>query len=170
MLNFDLLDRGVSSVIGIILLVAITVIIGSVTASFVMDISNPLHEPSLASADAEKITFEDDSGDCPGDIEEGVVVTLTNYQQADRIYVIVHSEGGENLKEVWGDPSVEDVGTSVLLANEDYGGNIPDRFSEEEFIDIGGGGDWSYCPNDEATFDFYAESDGQKTILQRITV
>jgi archaeal flagellin N-terminal-like domain len=158
-------NRGVSPVIGIILLVAITVIIAGVTAPLVLDMSSSLHEPSLASVDAEEITFETDGNDDPcSDFEKGVVVTLTNYQQADRIYVIAHSEGGENLKEVWEDPSVGDVGTSKMLANEDYNpdGNIPSRFSEGEFIDIGGSEDYSYCLNNEATFDFYAESDGQK--------
>ena len=174
MSNVDLPNRGVSSIIGIILLVAITVIIGGVTASFVMDISNPLHEPSMAAVDASETTFSE-TEDCDNaPVEKAVIVTLTNYQQADRIYVIVHSEGGETLKTVWDDPDVGDVGTSILLANDNFEGDgeSPDKFGSMDFIDIGkdSGDDISYCPGDEATFEFYAESDGQKTILQRLTI
>ncbi len=169
MSNVDYADRGVSTVIGVILLIAITVIIGSVTALFVIDISNPLHEPSLAAVDASETTFSVGE-DCPTSTEEkAVIVTLINYQHADRIYVIVHSEGGETLKTVWEDPSEEDVGTSIFIANDAYN-QLDIEFDEDEFVDIGGSNDWTLCPNDEVTFEFYAESDGQKTILQRLTI
>lgn len=98
-----------------------------------------------------------------------MLVQLTNYQQADRIFVIVYSEGGETVKEVWQTPSSGDVGTTRLLVNE------PEEDFDRpatEVVDIGEDGQqpYSYCKNEQATFNFYAESDGQRTLLEQITI
>jgi hypothetical protein len=93
-------------------------------------------------------------------VELTVDVTLENLQQADRIYVIVTSEGDETLRTLWDDPSGENVGETITLANELTSGTPVD-------VDIGGGGDVALCPGDSATFEFYAETDGQTTLLQR---
>ena len=168
--------RGASPVVGIILLVAVTVVIAATIGAFALDFNQRLHEPSLATVDTTTITIPTDGNDdCPSGKEKGVVVQLTGYQQADEIFVIVRSEGGETLKPVWEDPGPDDVGETRLLANEDYdstdnGGNIPARFDENEFIDIGGSGEFGFCKNEAATVEFYAESDGQRTILAEITV
>ena len=40
--------------------------------------------------------------------------------------------------------------------------------AESTTVDFGGGGDIALCPGDPAVFEFYAETDGQTTILQRL--
>lgn len=173
--------RGVAPVVGGILLVAVVVIIAATVGIFALDFTQRLHEPSLATVDATTITFQTDDGpegdECPSGEEVGVVVQLTGYQQADELFVIVRSAGGETLKTVWADPGPDSVGETRLLANEDYnstedGGNIPARFDSDEFVDIGEDGQepYAFCKGDGATFEFYAESDGQRTALESIVI
>ena len=155
-----------TSTVGTVLLVAVVVLVAATVGAFATGYADELREPSLASLSVERnaVDFAEygTSGECPtgGDVELTVDVTLQSYQQADRIYVIVASEGDESLRTLWADPSAENVGETLTLANEVTGGTPVD-------VDIGGGGDVALCPGDSATFEFYAETDGQTTILQR---
>jgi flagellin-like protein len=159
-------DRGVTSTVGTVLLVAVVVLVAATTFAFATGYADELREPSLASVSVERnaVDFAEygTAGECPanGDVELTVDVTLESYQQADRIYVIVTSEGDESLRTLWADPSAENVGETVTLANEVTSGTPVD-------VDIGGGGDVALCPGDSATFEVYAETDDQTTILQR---
>ncbi len=63
-------SRGVSSVIGVIILVALVVTLGAVAGAFALDFTQQLHEPSVASVDASTITFDADGNeDCPSGVE-----------------------------------------------------------------------------------------------------
>jgi flagellin-like protein len=157
-------ERGVSSIIGVLLMVGVVVVMAGTVILYVGDMGDRLHEPSFATVSAEKEVVDFGAeGDCEGTSNELTVdVTLTSYGDADKIYVIVREEGGETKKTVWEDPTGEDVGQTKTLANELDGNRVD--------IDIGGGGDWAFCPGNSATFTFYARNDGQTTSLQRLEV
>ena len=154
-------DRGVSSTVGTVLLVATVVLVSATVAAFATGYADELREPSLAAVEAESTTVDFGSAsECDGPRETVVEVTLTQLQQADRIYVIVASEGDEQLRVLWDDPGPNSVGETLVLANEPPGANVD--------VDFGGGGDVALCPGESAVFEFYAETDGQTTILQRL--
>ena len=161
-------DRGVSSVVAVVLLVALTVVLaGTVLLNF-GPVTGGLHEPSLAVVSAEQTTIEDathiDENECSnlsGHRELAVEVTLRQLHQADVIYVIVASEGGEEKKVLWADPSSSNVGETLTLANEVTASDAVD-------VDIGkpSGSDTAYCPGESATFSIYAEYDDRTSLLQ----
>jgi flagellin-like protein len=153
-------DRGVTSTIAIVLLIAIVVLLSATVFAVATGFTDDLREPARATVTAERTTLNfGAASECAGPEEVAVNVTLTSFDQADTIYVIVADEGGEDRKTLWDDPSVADVGTTLTLANEVTGPQVD--------VDIGGSGDFAFCPGDAATFRFYAEFDGQTTILQR---
>ena len=80
-------ERAVSPVIGVILMVAITVILAAVIAAFVLDLGQS--QSSIATAGAE---FNEDGND--------VTTTLTQIDNADKIYVLV-DDGSDTY---WVDP------------------------------------------------------------------
>jgi hypothetical protein len=153
--------RAVTSTVGTVLLVATVLLVSVTVAAFATGYADELREPSLAAVETEQTTvdFGGDS-ECGGPEEVVVEVTLTQLQQADRIYVIVTDEGDERLRTLWDDPGSADVGETLVLANEVPGPEVD--------VDVGGGSDYALCPGDRATFEFYAETDGQTTILQRL--
>ena len=155
--------RGQSSVVGVVLMVAAVVVVASTTYFYLGDTAENLHEPSLASVSAEKTVIDfGDAGDCDETDEElAVDVTLTTYQQADEVYVLVRDEGGKRTKTVWENPTSATVGETKTLANEPTSDDRVD-------VDIGGSDDWAYCPGEDATFEFYSRYDGQTTLLQRV--
>lgn len=162
-------ERGASSAIGVILIVALTVILSGSVVYFYDDVTQQLHEPSFAALSADETTIEDPDnidesgkdgcGSLSGHRELAVNVTLTYFQQADVIYVLVTEEGAETKKVLWSDPSSENVGERLTLANEQTGVDGVD-------VDIGGGDDWAYCPGEDVTFSFYARYDGRTSLLQ----
>jgi hypothetical protein len=85
-------------------------------------------------------------------------VTLTGLHDADRLYVLVMEEGGEEKKVLWDDPTSSDVGETLILANEKVGVDGTD-------VDIGGGNDWAYCPGEDVTFQIYGRNDGRTSLL-----
>jgi len=158
-----------SSVIGVILMVALTVVLAGTALYYYGDLTQQLHEPSFAAVSAEQTTIEDPDdidetgkdgcGSLSGHRELAVTVTLTQLRKADVIYVLVSEEGGEHKKVLWSDPSSENVGETLKLANEQPGVDGVD-------VDIGGGDDWAYCPGEDVTFSFYARYDGRTSLLQ----
>ncbi|MFB6071819.1 MAG: archaellin/type IV pilin N-terminal domain-containing protein [Halobacterium sp.] len=156
-------ERAQSEVIGVVLLVLVAVIAAASAFVFLGDVGTGVGEPPLAgvSASTDVVDFGS-GGDCTGTGEEVVVeATLISYQNADRIYVLVSDEGGTRKKTVWESPSSSTVGSTKTLANEVESHPAVD-------VDIGGSGDWAYCPGDEATVEFYAAGDGSTNLLQRI--
>lgn len=158
-----------SPVIGVIFMVALTVVLAGTALYYYGDMTQQLHEPSFATVSAEQTTIEDSDnidesgndgcGSLSGHRELAVTVTLTQLRKADVIYVLVSEEGGEHKKVLWSDPSSENVGETLKLANEQPGVDGVD-------VDIGGGDDWAYCPGEDVTFSFYARYDGQTSLLQ----
>lgn len=150
--------RGVSPVLGVVLLVGITVVLAAVTASVAFGSGGKLHEPPSAAVDITEATFTQGQ-DCPGPRELAVDVTLSQLQRADTIYVL--ADGG-NKEILWADPGPGDVGTTKRVANELVGNGGTD-------VDIGGGGDIAICPGDRETFRFFVDYDGQTLLLQKYT-
>ena len=81
-------DRGVSPVIGVILMVAITVIIAAVVANFVLDLGGTLQEDADAT-----ITFDQSAN--YADSTYDLTVTTTSLDNADYTYVQVAGGEGE---------------------------------------------------------------------------
>ncbi len=157
--------RGATSTVAVVLLVAVVVLVSATVFAFTSGVAGDLREPSFATVSVEQSAVEFEEGECVQNdnknVELAVNVTLTSLQQADTIYVIVVDEGADRKKTVWDDPGPDDVGETKTLANED-----PDDPKVD--VDVGAtSGDIAYCPGDSATFEFYAETDGQTTILQR---
>lgn len=151
-------DRAVSPVIGVVLLVAVTIVLGTGAATLLFDTGEELHQPPSAAVEITETTFTQ-SEDCPGPEEVAIDVTLTQLQRATTIYVI--ADGGQK-QVLWDAPGRADVGATKRVANEAVGNGGTD-------IDIGGGGDVAICPGDEETFRFYADYDGQTLLLQKYT-
>lgn len=155
--------RGQSPVVGVILMVAVAVIAGTTAFVYLGDIGSDVTEPSFATVSAEErlVDFGDES-DCPGPREAVIDVSLISVQDADEVSVRVSDEGGERRRTLWSSPEAA-TGETQTLANEVASDPRVD-------VDVGGGGDWAYCPGDEATFEFYATSDGEAQLLQRLTL
>ena len=149
-------DRGVSTVIGTVLVVAITVLLVASVAAFLLGFGGEVSEPPSAAVTVEQTTFTT-SSECSGP-EVALDVTLAAFQRADTIYV--RADGGDK-KVIWSDPGPGDVGTTKRVANEVVGNAGVD-------VDIGGGGDVAICPGEDVVFRFYAEYDGQTVSLQEI--
>lgn len=152
--------RGVSAVVAVALLVAVTVVLAAAAGALLTGASDELHRPPSADVSVAEATFAE-SSDCPGGAPEVALdVTLSYLERADAIYVI--ADGGTK-RVVWSAPDAGDVGTTQRIANEAPGNGGVD-------VDIGGGGDYAICVGDEETFRFYAESDGETTPLETYTV
>jgi len=76
-------QKGVSPVIGVILMVAITVIIAAVVANFVLDLGGNLSEDADAT-----VTFNQDAKNYAGE-KYDVTITTTAFDNADYTYVQV---------------------------------------------------------------------------------
>lgn len=150
-------DRGASSVIAVVLLVAIVVLLAASVGVYLLGFGEEVSEPPSAAVGVERTTFTFGS-DCPGP-ELALDVTLTVLQRAETIYVA--ADGGEK-KVIWSDPGPGDVGTTKRVANEVTG------TAAGVDVDIGGGGDFAICPGDDVTFRFFAEYDGQTVSIQEI--
>ena len=95
--------RGVSSVIGVILMVAITVILAAVIGTFVIGTGDSVEEVPQASWDFEITEYDTSDGDAPNDAETGDIDQIT----------ITHN-GGD---------SIDDSRLSVSGAVEYYDGS-----------------------------------------------
>jgi len=89
-------DRGVSPVIGVILMVAITVILAAVIGTFVLGLGDSLQQTPQAQLDAE----------------------LTNYNDADdNDEVVINHNGGDPIK--WSEIRIEYSGDSTTTTPSD---------------------------------------------------
>ena len=91
-------ERAVSPVIGVILMVAITVILAAVIGTFVLDLGNDIGENVQAGA-----SVSADSGD------DELTITWTSNQNADFLEANVSSPVGV-------DATLNDVGAKVILS------------------------------------------------------
>lgn len=156
-------DRGVSSVIATVLLVAIVVVLAAGVGAMLLPMTDDLSEPSRLALSVEETRISGSGVETcsgfPANTEAALSVTITQFDRADEVYVIVTAEGATTRKTIWSDPGPDDVGQPMLLANEQIGVAGTD-------VDIGGSGDVKLCPDEDATFRFYAKSDGQTLSLQ----
>jgi FlaG/FlaF family flagellin (archaellin) len=158
-------QRGVSPVVGVTLLVALTVLLTATTTALLMPVTGDLSEPSRLSLSVEGTTITPptaEAGACGTGVELAARVTLTAYDGADEVYVIASGEGGQTTKTVWADPSSATVGRSRLLANDNDG---------DVDVDLGldGGGDTAICPDEDVTLRFYARTGDDTLTLQRFS-
>ena len=135
-------DRGVSPVIGVILMVAITVILAAVIAAFVLDIgpgdTDPTATYDLADSNeedkdvevtlrgldgsADGIVVVEDAGDDESDIDEDDVLTVTGESQD----YVVEDDGNSALIAFSGDTDTDqelgDVDNFAIIDNlDEYG-------------------------------------------------
>ena len=111
-------EEGVSPVIGVILMVAITVILAAVIATFVLGLAGDLQQSAQAS-----VSFDEDIG-------EEVTVQLTTVQSADSIWV----SGDGNLSAPASGTLYSSSGVASTSTNSDLGGSA-------EFGPAASGGD-----------------------------
>jgi len=85
--NHGVDDRGVSPVIGVILMVAITVLLAAVVGTFVMNMDMPENQPPSTSwdisAQSDAVVIEHDGGEAA---EAGTLVALVSYTGSEERY------------------------------------------------------------------------------------
>ncbi|WP_455449015.1 type IV pilin [Natrinema thermotolerans] len=110
-------ERAVSPVIGVILMVAITVILAAVIAAFVLDLGQGQSANPQAGVTTENVDTDNDGTD------DDVRVTINNIQRADKIEYQVGGSG-------WTEIGSSEVGDSATVGASD-GDNIIIRATYE---------------------------------------
>jgi flagellin-like protein len=151
--------KGVSPVVGVILMVAITVIIAAVVANFVLDLGQQLGQ----NADA-TITFDQS----PGDFSEpdyNVTVTVSDMQNSDYLVVTAVETG--------------DVGSITQTAGSDNPEGTPASVENTESVSDSANGGLMYRSGDKVTLrnvapgttvQVYGGIDGQESLIQEYEV
>jgi flagellin-like protein len=110
---FTRTDRGVSPVVGVILMVAITVILAAVIGTFVLDLGSNVQQNPQAG-----VTFSEDGGN--------VTVQLVSKENAEGVYVqydggqFVDSDGNDDTSDLDSATyALENVGDSVTVTPTD---------------------------------------------------
>lgn len=136
--------NGVSPVVGVILMVAITVIIAAVVANFVLDLGNQLGQDADAT-----LNFEQSISDF-GNEYYNVTVTVSDMQSSD--YLVVTTAGASNGYEFDTDYSGDTDGNGDITGDES-GNNAPDSTNPENSQSVGqsGGGAILYRSGDRVT-------------------
>ncbi|MFP9192978.1 type IV pilin [Natrialbaceae archaeon A-CW1-1] len=98
-------SRGVSPVIGVILMVAVTVILAAVIAAFVLDLGGSLSSEAQGSVSVS------------GNDTTSVTVTAESLANADGIAVIDPTDDGSVVSDGDGDADLRMVGTEVTLTD-----------------------------------------------------
>jgi len=110
MSKFSLDESGVSPVVGVILMVAITVILAAVIGTFVLDLGGQVQQNAQAG-----VSFNEDEG-------TSITVQTNSIQNADSIYV-AEPAGNDDAAGItsWGEGNTEisNVGESLTLAYDD---------------------------------------------------
>lgn len=99
-------DRGVSPVIGVILMVAITVILSAVIAAFVLDLGSSQEANPEAGVQFESINGGDD-----------VRVTVTSVSRADSLTVRCEDDSGNEYSNAFSDPASVGDSHDVSVTN-----------------------------------------------------
>lgn len=113
MSKFDLGDRAVSPVVGVILMVAITVILAAVIGTFVLDLGGQVGQNAQAG-----VTFDENEG-------TSITVQTNSVQNADAIYVAEPSGNNDSAGHASADfgegqaSDISNVGDSFTLAHGD---------------------------------------------------
>lgn len=143
-------DSGVSPVVGVILMVAITVIIAAVVANFVLDLGQQLGEDADAT-----LNFDQSVHDF-GDNKYEVEVTVSDMQNSD--YLVISSVGGA------GDfPTTGTEGDNLAYSGvePDDRDNIPGESADSQSVDDSDSGVVVLSSGDQATI---TELEGEDTL------
>jgi flagellin-like protein len=100
-------ERGVSPVIGVILMVAITVILAAVIGTFVLGLGDSVQQNAQAG-----VSFDQTS-------ESTVAVTLNSMQRADEVEIRVEEEDGGNNAGFSDVSTLSDIGSSTIVNDLD---------------------------------------------------
>lgn len=103
-------DRGVSPVIGVVLMVAITVIIAAVAGVTFMNLGGEVNQNAQAG-----VAIEERGG--------SVNITLITAPRADRIYVRYTKDGTSEIDSSWAPVGSSDIGDTINL-NPDPGTTV----------------------------------------------
>lgn len=123
-------ERGVSPVIGVVLMVAVTVILASVLNQFVLSIPGVLSSPVQAG-----VTIDEQPMSGP-DNEYRVSVLLTNSQSVDGIIIQVDTEN--NIKDRCYDTRLTEVGQQEKIPKDNEEVSCPTGLSPgDEIVLIG---------------------------------
>ncbi|MFP8891824.1 type IV pilin (plasmid) [Natrialbaceae archaeon A-CW2] len=106
-------DRAVSPVIGVILMVAITVILAAVIAAFVLDLGSGLDSNAQASVSID------------GDDSDRVTVTATSLANADAVTIVSEDD------DTWDEVTIDVQGDSEII---DYDGGSGDPVGDYSVI------------------------------------
>lgn len=134
-------DRAVSPVIGVILMVAITVVLAAVVGTFVFGVGERPNDPppriAFTVADApEELVFEGPSQN--GNLSQQKVLTIAHDGgesiDTDRLRIVLRNETRKIA--VW--DTGENVDPNKAFANGGDAGvyDVPDRFTEEDVITL----------------------------------
>lgn len=134
-------DRAVSSVVGVVLLVAVTVLLAAITGVFVFDIGSGLSESppqiALTVEDAsEDLVFEGPSQN--GDLSQQRVLTISHDGgqriDTDRLRIVLRNDSRKIA--VW--DTGENVDPNLAFANGGDAGvyDVPERFEEGDVITL----------------------------------
>ena len=119
---FNKEDRAVSPVIGVILMVAITVILAAVIGTFVLGLGNNVQQNAQAG-----VTFSQQGIDGASD-EATVLVTVNSIQRADSFTVKISGESDTDAEisesATLGEATSLSVGDTLTVANADTGSKI----------------------------------------------
>lgn len=118
-------ERGVSPVIGVILMVAITVILAAVIAAFVLDLGQSTSATPQAGVSFETTAMDDTS---TADSAEGEVrITINSIQRADSFSIATDNvDGGttESSPSTSTGTSFSSVGDTATVSNLENGDNV----------------------------------------------
>ena len=105
-------DRAVSPVIGVILMVAITVILAAVIGTFVLGLGDSVQQNAQAG-----VSFEQTS-------DSTVIVTLNSMQRADSITIQAEDTDSSGTAPSVGTSSISNIGTSSEITDLTSGDRI----------------------------------------------
>ena len=103
-------DRAVSPVIGVILMVAITVILAAVIGTFVLGLGNNVQQNAQAG-----VTFQQSSASSDHSGEADVTITVNSIQRADSFTVKLSGDGGD------GTPDTDSEAASGAVSGTELG-------------------------------------------------
>lgn len=139
-------DRGVSPVIGVILMVAITVILAAVIASFVLGLGDSAAEPApnptiqsdFATDEVDfSITGGDDFDSDVSELQFEVTIEGEGQDTSDNTAVVAATlTGSVGLDEDGGDREIEDTEIEIVEEDEGFAADVDDLSFEHNALDV----------------------------------
>jgi len=154
---FDKDERGVSPVIGVILMVAITVILAAVIAAFVLDMG----QGQSANAEA-AVEFSEEDGN--------VTVSVTKVSRADALYIagtdkcaaLWENDGGTAKNSASEKELSASAGSSAMIHTGD---TTTSKTDADYLCDNGDDGTYSTAAADSGKIQIIGEYDGDRNVI-----